>query len=346
MPDRALARILIVDDETAQMKALCDTLRDAGYETVGCSTGEAAIAVLSEDGPAFDLLLTDLMMPGMDGITLLQTAQQIDRDLVAIIMTGEGTIVTAVEAMKAGALDYILKPFKLSLILPVLYRALGVRLLRIEKTELERRLSEHANKLERLVAERTIELNDANDQLRRAAQVQQAFLRDVLASVTDGGLILCHGVDELPQPLLAFCEPIDLSAETALRLLRVTTRSAAREAGFSDERIYDLVTAAHEAGMNSVVHVGAGTAHVSLRRGDGLVRVRVEDTGPGITLEQLPKATLQKGYTTAGTFGHGMKMMLYTVDRVFLLTGPDGTTVVLEQNRDAPDFNTDPRYLP
>lgn len=65
------------------------------------------------------------MMPGMDGITLLRTALQIDPLLVGIIMTGHGTIGTAVEAMQTGALDYILKPFKLSAILPVLARALA-----------------------------------------------------------------------------------------------------------------------------------------------------------------------------------------------------------------------------
>jgi len=65
------------------------------------------------------------MMPGMDGIELLRAAQEIDPDLVSVIMTGDGTIATAVEAMKAGALDYILKPFKLSVVIPVLERALG-----------------------------------------------------------------------------------------------------------------------------------------------------------------------------------------------------------------------------
>jgi sensor histidine kinase regulating citrate/malate metabolism len=62
----------------------------------------------------------------------------------------------------------------------------------------------------------------------------------------------------------------------------------------------------------------------------------VTDQGPGIPLEDLPRATLKKGFTTAGTMGHGMKIVLQTVDRVFLLTGAGGTTVVLEQGRVAP----------
>jgi PAS domain S-box-containing protein len=76
------------------------------------------------------------MMPEMDGITLLRNAFQIDSNLVGVVMTGHGTIGTAVEALKAGALDYILKPFKLSAVLPVLSRALGVRQLRMENIQL------------------------------------------------------------------------------------------------------------------------------------------------------------------------------------------------------------------
>ncbi len=81
----------------------------------------------------YDLVLTDLSMPEMDGIALLRAALEKDHNLVGIMMTGEGTITAAVEAMKTGAFDYILKPFKLSVMLPVLARALAVRRLRLEE---------------------------------------------------------------------------------------------------------------------------------------------------------------------------------------------------------------------
>src|SRR5262245_48021363 len=118
MPEGGSPRILVVDDEVAQMKALCATLREHHYDTVGFPAPNAALAALRNG--RFDLLLTDLMMPGMDGIALLQAARQVDPHLVGVMMTGAGTIATAVEAMKAGAFDYILKPFDLSVILPVL----------------------------------------------------------------------------------------------------------------------------------------------------------------------------------------------------------------------------------
>ena len=125
MSEHPLIRILVVDDEARQMTALCETLRDHGYETTGYSSSVAALAALK--GSKFDLLLTDLMMPELDGIALLRAAHEIDGDLVGIMMTGHGTIDTAIESMKAGALDYILKPFKLSVVLPVLSRALTVQ---------------------------------------------------------------------------------------------------------------------------------------------------------------------------------------------------------------------------
>jgi hypothetical protein len=143
---RPNARLLIVDDEPAHMKALCDMLRTEGYETAGFATARAALDALPPGD--FDLLLTDLALPGMDGIALLKEAQCLDPDLVGIIITGEGTMVSAFEAMQRGALDYILKPFRLSTILPVLVRALSIRSLRRENAELQRQLSVHAAELE------------------------------------------------------------------------------------------------------------------------------------------------------------------------------------------------------
>jgi signal transduction histidine kinase len=148
MAETSDPKILIVDDEVAQMKALCNTLKDHGYETVGFSSPKAALEELQKT--RFDLLLSDLMMPEMTGIELLQAANQADPELVGIIMTGEGTIGTAVEAMKSGALDYILKPFRLRAILPVLARALTMRRLRLENIQLQERVRERSLQLEEM----------------------------------------------------------------------------------------------------------------------------------------------------------------------------------------------------
>src|SRR5713226_8051365 len=111
MPATPLARLLIVDDEGAYMKALCDTLEAEGYSTTGFTSAGAALAALGEQ--AFDLVLSDLMMPEMDGVSFIRVVLGIDPTVAGIVMTGHGTLDTAVEAMRAGALDYILKPFRL-----------------------------------------------------------------------------------------------------------------------------------------------------------------------------------------------------------------------------------------
>jgi hypothetical protein len=137
--------LLIVDDEAAQLRALCDTLQLEGYETQGFSSGQQALENLR---PAeFELLLTDLMMPEMDGITLIDAAKKIDPAIGALVMTGHGTIDTAVRAMQGGALDYILKPFKLNVILPVIARALDVQRLRRENAELHLREKQRSAEL-------------------------------------------------------------------------------------------------------------------------------------------------------------------------------------------------------
>ena len=202
MPSTPLAKLLIVDDEAAQMKALCNTLENEGYATTGFTFAKDALSELRSQ--PFDLVLTDLMMPEMDGIALLRAAREIDSNVVGIVMTGHGAIDTAVEAMKAGALDYILKPFKLSGILPVLSRALGVRRLRMENEELQRR-----------VRERTTELEAANKELEAFSYSISHDLRAPLRSVGAFSSILLQ-------------EHSSRMPAEARRLLDIVTTSARR----------------------------------------------------------------------------------------------------------------------
>lgn len=166
---------------------------------------------------------------------------------------------------------------------------------------------------------------------RENAVRQRAFLRDVLASVTDGRLRLCDAPGDLPAPLTPFGAPLALSMSGGLRELRRQASEAARAAGLPEMRGFDLELAVGEAGMNAVVHAGAGTGQVFWDQEAGVVQVRIGDAGEGITVENLPRATLERGYSTKATLGHGMKMMLQTTDALWLLTGPTGTTVVLVQ---------------
>ena len=172
MKDVPLARLLIVDDDSDQVEMSCRLLRAQGYLTIGVTSGSQAINVLRaaavDETTKFDALITDLVMPVMDGITLLRVAHGIDEDLVSIVMTGHGTIDTAVEAMKSGALDYILKPFRLKVALPVLSRALSIRTLRVENTALRGQ-----------VEARTAALEASNRELKVANKELEAYAHSV-----------------------------------------------------------------------------------------------------------------------------------------------------------------------
>jgi anti-sigma regulatory factor (Ser/Thr protein kinase) len=191
-------------------------------------------------------------------------------------------------------------------------------------------LSRAKEELEARVQERTAELAEANQSLA----VANRAVRDVLHSVTDGKLRLCDDADQLPPALGPRLVPIPLHQQD-IRTLRHHVREVARAAGLTGDRSSDLETAVGEAGMNAAVHgiEGCGEVYANER---GTVQVWVTDRGRGIAMEHLPRATLERGYTTAGTLGHGFWLMLNTVDRVWLLTGSAGTTIVLEQDCNAP----------
>ena len=163
-------------------------------------------------------------------------------------------------------------------------------------------------------------------------QREHLFVRDVLASVTEGKLWLCALSADLPAPGHQVGETIALTPETGLYALRRLAESVAASAGHSAARQNDLMIAASEAGMNAIVHAGGGTGRVAVNA-QGTVQVEIVDYGAGITLGNLPRAALERGFSTKATLGHGLKMLLETVDRLFLLTGPTGTTLVLEQDR-------------
>lgn len=211
--DLPAARILVVDDEPALIKSLCDTLGAEGYETVGCNSGQAALDALGSTH--FDLLLTDLMMPGMDGIALCQAAQKFDSNLVSILMTGGGTIASAVKAMKAGALDYITKPLELNGVLAVLSRSLDVRRLRMDNEELAR-----------CVAKRTADLEAANQALRTSEEQLRTLANWAVQAQEDerAGLALTLH-DHITQLLCA----IQLRTHTLLDQLPPSGAAAKRE---------------------------------------------------------------------------------------------------------------------
>jgi len=104
--------ILIVEDEAKMRRLLELNLGDDGFTTHSAEDAETGLKLLREN--SIDLVLTDLKLPGMNGLEFLQTIKRQNAALPVVVMTAFGSVETAVEAMKAGASDYVLKPFSLT----------------------------------------------------------------------------------------------------------------------------------------------------------------------------------------------------------------------------------------
>ena len=105
-------RILIVDDDPAQRRILEEMSKRFGFDPVAVDGGEAGLAFLSGSrGQAIDLIVLDLVMPGMDGLEFLERLTAVRSERPVIVQTAQGSIETAIKAMRAGADDFVVKPF-------------------------------------------------------------------------------------------------------------------------------------------------------------------------------------------------------------------------------------------
>jgi DNA-binding NtrC family response regulator len=134
------SRILIVDDEPDMVENLVRILRRAGYRCLRAGDAERALALLESDHP--DLLITDLRLPGLDGMELLRRAREADPALPVIVITAYGTIESAVAAIKQGAFDFLPKNFSVDGLLVAVERALGQRRLQVENRNLREQLQQ------------------------------------------------------------------------------------------------------------------------------------------------------------------------------------------------------------
>jgi DNA-binding NtrC family response regulator len=133
-------RVVVADDEASSRSGLETLLREEGFDVVTAEDGATALKRIEESAP--DVLVTDLRMPGMDGIELLGRARETDPSLVVVLMTAFADVETAVRAMQAGAEHYLTKPLQIDELVLVLRRALARRALRDEATELRARLKD------------------------------------------------------------------------------------------------------------------------------------------------------------------------------------------------------------
>ena len=130
--------LLLVEDEAALREAVAEQLADRGYQVEQAGSGEAALARIADF--AFDIIITDLRLPGIDGSSLVQAAVERYPDIIAIVITGYGTVKDAVDVIKRGAWDFVSKPFQIDELVHVLDAALEQQRLKSENAYLRAQL--------------------------------------------------------------------------------------------------------------------------------------------------------------------------------------------------------------
>ncbi|CAG1065339.1 Regulatory protein AtoC [uncultured bacterium] len=138
--EKKTVRVLIVDDDVSLRRVLEYNLQEEGYEVLTAGSGEEGLRLFDERGPA--LVVTDLKMPGMGGFQLLREVKERSPDTVVIVITAFGAVEAAVEAMKAGAYDFITKPFNREALKLTVRKALDMQGLSRENRRLKEELSE------------------------------------------------------------------------------------------------------------------------------------------------------------------------------------------------------------
>jgi two-component system response regulator AtoC len=140
-------KILVVDDELFVRELLLEFLSTQDYEVSLADSGEKAVKLLQTQ--PVDLILLDLKMPGIDGIETLRQMKEIDPNALAIIMTGYPTIESSIDALRHGAYDYVIKPFKLNELKSTIEKALQEHKLKVDIGQLQGRIAQLEGDLEK-----------------------------------------------------------------------------------------------------------------------------------------------------------------------------------------------------
>jgi DNA-binding response OmpR family regulator len=188
------ATILLIEDEARLRQNLQILLQNEGYRVVTAEHGAEGLQRLQEE--PFDLVITDLVMPKMDGFQVMEYLQDHHCDTVVVVITAYASTESAIQALRRGAYDYIAKPFDFDLLQIVIKRAL-------EKSRLQKALRHYMGELEQRVAERTYELTDAKEKLEHSLGDLKAAQEQLIqtARLHAMGEATTAVADELADPL-------------------------------------------------------------------------------------------------------------------------------------------------
>jgi len=338
--------VLLVDDEEGIRTVLSIAIRDAGYKVMTASNGIEALEVLEKN--EIPLIVSDIKMPGMDGLELLQRIKKDWPDSEVIMITGHGDMDSAIESLRRGAGDFITKPFHEDALEIALERAL-------QKIVIRDQLREYTENLEHLVLEKSKELVEAE----RMAAVGQTVasmshaIKNVAGGLEGGMFVLEKGLElenkeylrqgwemtrrdikrikNLAMDLLDYAKPvtinpIDADPNGPARQVRDLMVTKAAECGvelnlelddnmetmrLDPNAIHECLTNLVSNAIDACQDLLEGDKKVTIRTQDngGLsVRYEVTDTGHGIAPEILTKV-FNSFFTTKGSRGTGIGLM-------------------------------------
>lgn len=331
MANTAHPKILVVDDDKLTLDILTSMLERDGYQVTPVTSGKEALAGLGRE--FYNLILTDLVMEGMDGLALLKEVKKVSPESIVLMITGHSSIETAVNAMYAGAMDYILKPCEQADLLFKVQRALDrQRLGEIAKQkekqdallELVRGLADTLNnRITTVVALGDLalghlqhrEIEKTNDRLKSAVE---AALR--VTEVVNELLSVTSYLKE--KEIVKIALPSILSSlgkKFAPFVIKVTGDGQT----IPVKALSNISLAFEKIVQNAVEAMnGEGDIEVNINRikEQGMVEIRIIDQGPGIAREDISRVFLPF-FTTKGTRAPGLG--LWTAYQV--VTGSNGT---------------------
>jgi len=189
-----VSKLLVIDDERPILDVLEMSLAGEGYEVMTAENGQQGLKIFEEFGPK--LVLTDIKMPGMDGIEVLKRIKVMDNEAEVIVITGHGDMDSAVAALQHGASDFINKPIRGEVLTLALERA-------EKKLEISQRLRDYTENLEQKVEECTIELRQAHEELLRSERLATIgetvaglahYIKNILSGLRGGLYMVNTGV--------------------------------------------------------------------------------------------------------------------------------------------------------
>ena len=223
-------RILLVDDDQQVLESIASFLTDYGFEVTALADGRTALQMLAQQ--SFDVVLSDITMPGMSGLQLLERIRRVDRETPVELMTGYAEVDTAVQAIQKGAFDFIIKPFRPAYLVHAVEKAIQYKRLRqLEKNyrcELEQTVEKRTRELAEALAMVTAMSRELIERLTAAAAVRDEETGEHVARIGLYARCLAAqlGMEEDEVELLAYrpiratCSPVSSSRTAAAAVSR------------------------------------------------------------------------------------------------------------------------------